>query len=94
MKNNFIKRIKSFFKPQPIGIIVNNGNDMVDVSSISKPDPDRLTVKYKPYMTSYLFVGIERSKDNKVLHRFKDQQTKKEFVLSEELSRLLFYRIS
>lgn len=56
--------------------------------------PYRNVTTYRPYKAAYLLVGTERNTKNPeaILYRFYDPITKKEFRISEELSKLLFFR--
>lgn len=85
----------SFAIPQTLRkSVVVAGGEAEGVCVEVPSTPYRNVTTYRPYKTAYLLVGTERNTRNpeSILYRFYDPLTKKEFRLTEELTKLIFYR--
>lgn len=87
----------SFIKPQVLrkSVMVSGEDDEGVVCQTPVIDPYNGLVKFRPYPLNYLLVGIEpaRRQSGKLVYRFFDPASKKEFLLTKELVDLLFHKV-
>lgn len=92
---SFLTKIVSYIRPVPIrkSVLVNGEDDIGTPAPEFKKSASQLLVRYVPYESEYIFIGMDRDPGNgTVYYRFYDAQLNKEFRLTKGLMDILFYK--